>query len=212
MEEEEGGWDGGGAKGNEDMERGDKQMGRRRRRKGEGMGGGKGEWGHGEGGSARERGGRGEGNGASGERESLQGLDRGRTHWVEGGKGAVGGQIHPPPTVTPQACSQRPTLFPHRPSHAQATARAILRFGYYWYNFMPLARGTAACGYTAVLSLLWTAGMPVTVSIPMNYQVGWGCGGRGLVKGGRGKWGKGVALLHVATLQCCHCSGRRTCL
>jgi hypothetical protein len=40
------------------------------------------------------------------------------------------------------------------------------------YNFMPLARGTAACGYTALLSLFWAAGMPVTSSIPKDYQVG----------------------------------------
>jgi hypothetical protein len=36
---------------------------------------------------------------------------------------------------------------------------------------MPLARGTAACGYTALLSLFWAAGMPVTSSIPKDYQV-----------------------------------------
>ena len=49
-------------------------------------------------------------------------------------------------------------------------APLILTYGYYWYNFMPLARGTAACGYTTILSLFWAAGMPVTASIPKNYQ------------------------------------------
>ena len=38
---------------------------------------------------------------------------------------------------------------------------------------MPLARGTAACGYTAILSLFWAASMPVTASIPKDYQVDW---------------------------------------
>ncbi len=50
-------------------------------------------------------------------------------------------------------------------------ARLILTYAYYWYNFMPLARGTAACGYTTLLSLFWAAGMPVTARIPRDYQV-----------------------------------------
>lgn len=36
---------------------------------------------------------------------------------------------------------------------------------------MPLARGTAACGYTAVLALFRAAGMPITARIPRDYQV-----------------------------------------
>jgi hypothetical protein len=52
-------------------------------------------------------------------------------------------------------------------------AKHILTFSYYWYNFMPLARGTAACGYASLLSLFWSAGMPVTASIPKRYQVDW---------------------------------------
>ncbi|GAX83792.1 hypothetical protein CEUSTIGMA_g11217.t1 [Chlamydomonas eustigma] len=52
-------------------------------------------------------------------------------------------------------------------------APLILNFAYYWYNFMPLARGTAACGYTTILSLFWAAGMPVNASIPKQYQVDW---------------------------------------
>lgn len=38
---------------------------------------------------------------------------------------------------------------------------------------MPLARGTAACGYVTILSLFWAAGMPITATIPKNYQVDW---------------------------------------
>lgn len=40
------------------------------------------------------------------------------------------------------------------------------------YNFMPLARGTAAVGYTTMLGLFWAAGMPITTPIPKDYQVG----------------------------------------
>jgi hypothetical protein len=36
---------------------------------------------------------------------------------------------------------------------------------------MPLARGTAAVGYTTMLGLFWAAGMPVTQPIPTDYQV-----------------------------------------
>ena len=46
-----------------------------------------------------------------------------------------------------------------------------MTYCYYWYNFMPLARGTAAVGYTTMLGLFWGAGMPVTATIPKDYQV-----------------------------------------
>lgn len=45
-------------------------------------------------------------------------------------------------------------------------AKSILHFAYFWYNFMPLARGTAAAGYIFILSMFLAAGMPVTGSIP----------------------------------------------
>lgn len=38
---------------------------------------------------------------------------------------------------------------------------------------MPLARGTAAVGYTMLLALFWAAGMPVVAAIPKDYQVDW---------------------------------------
>jgi hypothetical protein len=37
---------------------------------------------------------------------------------------------------------------------------------------MPLARGTAAVGYTTMLGLFWAAGMPISSVIPKDYQVG----------------------------------------
>lgn len=36
---------------------------------------------------------------------------------------------------------------------------------------MPLARGTAAVGYTTMLGLFWAAGMPISSIIPKDYQV-----------------------------------------
>ena len=36
---------------------------------------------------------------------------------------------------------------------------------------MPLARGTAAVGYTSLLALLWAAGLPASARIPSDYQV-----------------------------------------
>ena len=45
-------------------------------------------------------------------------------------------------------------------------AKSILHYAYFWYNFMPLARGTAAAGYIFILSMFLAAGMPVTASIP----------------------------------------------
>jgi len=50
---------------------------------------------------------------------------------------------------------------------------AILRFAYYWYNFMPLARGTAAVGYITILGLFLAAGAPVAVRCPEGVQVDW---------------------------------------
>ena len=49
---------------------------------------------------------------------------------------------------------------------APGTAQNILTFAYFWYNFMPLARGTAAAGYIFILSMFLAAGMPVSASIP----------------------------------------------
>ncbi len=51
---------------------------------------------------------------------------------------------------------------------------------------MPLARGTAAVGYTTILALFWAAGMPINAPIPKDYQVG----GRGI-----GRWAMGLAPL-----------------
>lgn len=45
-------------------------------------------------------------------------------------------------------------------------ADSILRYAFFWYNFMPLARGTAVVGYITILSMFLAAGMPITTTIP----------------------------------------------
>ncbi|KAL7141472.1 hypothetical protein ABFS83_08G055300 [Erythranthe nasuta] len=50
---------------------------------------------------------------------------------------------------------------------------AILRMTYYWYNFMPLSRGTAVIGFVVLLGLFLAANMEFTGKIPEGVQVDW---------------------------------------
>ncbi|CAN1324635.1 Suppressor of RPS4-RLD 1 [Linum perenne] len=50
---------------------------------------------------------------------------------------------------------------------------AILRMTYYWYNFMPLSRGSAAVGFIVLQGLLLAANMEFTGQIPKDLQVDW---------------------------------------
>lgn len=50
--------------------------------------------------------------------------------------------------------------------HKPQTAHAALTYVYYWYNFMPLARGTAVTGYITLLAIFLAADMPITSFIP----------------------------------------------
>ncbi|TXG59325.1 hypothetical protein EZV62_013898 [Acer yangbiense] len=50
---------------------------------------------------------------------------------------------------------------------------AILRMAYYWYNFMPLSRGTAAVGFVVLLGLFLAANMEFSGQIPQDLQVDW---------------------------------------
>ncbi|GJN10543.1 hypothetical protein PR202_ga28644 [Eleusine coracana subsp. coracana] len=59
------------------------------------------------------------------------------------------------------------------PGTLDAVKDAILRMAYYWYNFMPLSRGSAVVGYVVVLGLFLAANMDVTASIPPGVQVDW---------------------------------------
>ena len=45
-------------------------------------------------------------------------------------------------------------------------ADATLRYAFLWYNFMPLARGTAVVGYISLLAVFLAAGMPITTPAP----------------------------------------------
>ena len=45
-------------------------------------------------------------------------------------------------------------------------AQAALQWAYFWYNFMPLARGTALVGYVSLLALFLAADMPITRMAP----------------------------------------------
>lgn len=49
----------------------------------------------------------------------------------------------------------------------------ILRMTYYWYNFMPLSRGSASVGFTVLLGLLIAVNLEFTGTIPKGVQVDW---------------------------------------
>ncbi|CAI5463034.1 unnamed protein product [Closterium sp. Yama58-4] len=51
--------------------------------------------------------------------------------------------------------------------------RAILALAFYWYNFMPLARGTAMVGYVTMLGLFLAADMQITAHVPRGLQADW---------------------------------------
>jgi len=50
---------------------------------------------------------------------------------------------------------------------------AILGMMFYWYNFMPLSRGTAACGFVLLFALLATLGKKLNVHVPKDMQIDW---------------------------------------
>jgi len=50
---------------------------------------------------------------------------------------------------------------------------AALRLGFYWFAFMPLARGSAAVGCVLVLASLAAAGVPGSTPPPPGVQVDW---------------------------------------
>lgn len=50
---------------------------------------------------------------------------------------------------------------------------AILTMAFYWYNFMPLSRGTAACGYIIIIACFLAIGKQITSKIPKGEMVDW---------------------------------------
>jgi tetratricopeptide (TPR) repeat protein len=58
-------------------------------------------------------------------------------------------------------------------STQDAVAETILTIAFYWYNFMPLARGTAICGYVSILGMFLAAGFHLQAPIPTNVLLDW---------------------------------------
>ena len=56
---------------------------------------------------------------------------------------------------------------------APAARAAGARLAYYWFNFMPLARGSASVGLTTLLAVGLACGMPATAGAPEGRQVDW---------------------------------------
>ncbi|CAI5474374.1 unnamed protein product, partial [Closterium sp. Yama58-4] len=59
------------------------------------------------------------------------------------------------------------------PAYRKAVQDSILRMAYYWYNFMPLARGTAMTGHVVTLGLLLAIDLHASQPIPPSVQVDW---------------------------------------
>jgi len=49
----------------------------------------------------------------------------------------------------------------------------ILTLTFYWYNFMPLSRGTAACGYVAMVAMFLALGIKINDLVPEGALVDW---------------------------------------
>ena len=55
----------------------------------------------------------------------------------------------------------------------EAVIDAVLRMCFYWYNFMPLTRGTAAVGWTMLMALLLACGHEVSEQAPEGVCLDW---------------------------------------
>jgi len=49
----------------------------------------------------------------------------------------------------------------------------ILTVTFYWYNFMPLSRGTAACGVIAMVAMFLAVGIKINGMVPEEFLVDW---------------------------------------
>jgi hypothetical protein len=49
----------------------------------------------------------------------------------------------------------------------------LLTLAFYWYNFMPLSRGTAACGLISIVSMLLALDLELGDSLPDDVQPDW---------------------------------------
>ena len=51
--------------------------------------------------------------------------------------------------------------------------RAMYDMTFYWYNFMPLSRGTAAGGFVLMMALLASVGLRLNKHVPKGMQTDW---------------------------------------
>jgi len=49
----------------------------------------------------------------------------------------------------------------------------ILTLTFYWYNFMPLSRGTAAVGYMGLMAMFLANDIEISTFVPQDFQVDW---------------------------------------
>eukprot|EP01133_Synstelium_polycarpum_P009737 gene9737-11372_t len=54
-----------------------------------------------------------------------------------------------------------------------ALSDLVLQLTFYWYNFMPLTRGSAAVGYTVLLGVFLSLDIDIVANIPHNQQPDW---------------------------------------
>jgi len=57
--------------------------------------------------------------------------------------------------------------------YASSVQRLIFTLVYYWYNLMPLTRGTAGVGFAVVSGLLLASGYEFTTGLPDGVQLDW---------------------------------------
>jgi hypothetical protein len=55
----------------------------------------------------------------------------------------------------------------------QAILDLALRIAFYWYNMMPLSRGTAAIGLMSIHGIMLSFGWEILASVPKGYQCDW---------------------------------------
>lgn len=58
-------------------------------------------------------------------------------------------------------------------AYRQRIQDAILRLGYYWFQFMPLSRGSSMVGLVSILGLSLAADMQTKANVPKGVQVDW---------------------------------------
>ncbi|KAL7714763.1 Tetratricopeptide repeat protein [Entamoeba marina] len=55
----------------------------------------------------------------------------------------------------------------------ESLLRSVYTFAFFWYNFMPLSRGTAAAGFVFMMGMLASLGIKINKPIPKGMQTDW---------------------------------------